>query len=45
MTSQGVIPNEVRRDAVPNEARNARVVLGRSKQGDFFEQPQVWFKN
>ena len=28
-------------DAVPNEVRDASLSLGRTKEGDFFEQPQV----
>ena len=30
------VPNEVRGDAVPSEARDARLALGRSKQGGLF---------
>jgi hypothetical protein len=42
-------PNEVRGDAVPSEARDARLALGRTKngrsagqgRGDFFKQPSI----
>jgi len=32
MTSRDAVPNEVMRDAVPSEARDARLSLGRTKE-------------
>jgi ABC-type phosphate transport system permease subunit len=32
MTSRDAVPNEVRRDAVPSEARDASLSLGRTKE-------------
>jgi hypothetical protein len=33
MTSRSAVQNEVRRDAVPREARDASLMLGRTKEG------------
>jgi len=49
MKSRDAFPNEVRGDAVPNKARDARLALGRTKngrsagqgRGDFFKQPSI----